>query len=158
LTPNGVRHRSSTLGAELNRTISRAFEQLDTTAGLIRSGHAALTVVPDDRPIYGLVVTLEPYPFINAPFARDELQVSPPSIPIAVTSIQDFERLVADAIADPLDAAAIASLVGPGGDAWDVDLLVQRKVAEGNRNPLLDTEFSRLTRFAVQLPGGGQSS
>jgi hypothetical protein len=72
----------ATLRQELNRTISRAFAQLDTTAALIRNRHPALARVPDDRPIFGLVVTLEPYPFINATFTRDELQVSKSSIPV----------------------------------------------------------------------------
>src|SRR5437899_1284953 len=132
----------SALRRELDRTISRAFAQLDTTAELVRNRHPALGHVPDGRPMYGLVVTLEPYPFINAAFIRDELSAQTPSIPVAVASIQDFERFVADAIADPLDAERMASLVDPAGsrDTWSVDALVQRKSDKGFRNPMLDAE------------------
>jgi hypothetical protein len=141
-----------TLRPELNRTISRAFEQLDTTATLVRDRHPALAQVPGDRPMYGLVVTLEPYPFINATFTRDELQVRTPSIAVAVASVQNFERLVADAIAEPLDSNTMASLVDPNGDgdAWDVDLLLQRKSSAAHRNPLLDDEYERMARFGIQ--------
>jgi hypothetical protein len=142
-----------TLRPELNRTISRAFKQLETTAALVRDRHPALAQVPDDRPMYGLVVTLEPYPFINAGFARDELRVPRPSFPVAVASIQDFERFVADAIIDPLDATAMVSLVDPDadGDAWSVDALVGRKSAQGFRNPLLDAEYNRLAGFGIEV-------
>jgi hypothetical protein len=145
-----------TLRPELNRTISRAFEQLDTTAALVRDRHPALAQVPGDRPVYGLVITLEPYPFINAVFTRDELQVSKPSMPVAVASVQDFERFVADAITESLDANAMASLLDPdgGGDAWSVDALVQRKNGQGFRNPLLDAEYNRLAGFGIQVNPG----
>jgi hypothetical protein len=147
----------STLRAELKRTISRAFEQLDTTAALIRNRHPALAQVPDDHPLYGLVVTLEPYPFINAAFTRDELQLGTPSIPVAVASVQNFERFVADAISEPPDADEMASLVDPdgNGDAWSFDALVQRKSAKGHRNPLLDDEFKRIAGFGTPVSQSG---
>lgn len=147
------RQGGPTLRSELNRTISRAFEQLDTTAALIRDHHPALGQVPSDRPIYGLVVTLEPYPFINAAFTRDELQVRTPSLPVAVASVQDFERFVADALAQPLDANEIASLIDPAGDggAWSIDALVQRKSAAGHRNPMLDAEYKRMAGFGTEM-------
>jgi hypothetical protein len=150
------RNGGPTLRSELNRTISRAFEQLNTTAELVRDRHPALVQVPYDRPLYGLVVTLEPYPFINATFAREELRVPRPSLPVAVASVQDFERFVADAITDPLHATAMASLVDPDGDgdAWSVDALLQRKSGHGFRNPLLDAEYNRLAGFGIQANPG----
>jgi hypothetical protein len=145
-----------TLRSELNRTISRAFEQLNTTAALVRDRHPALAQVPVDRVIYGLVVTLEPYPFINAAFTRDELQAGRPSIPVGVASVQNFERFVGHAIAKPLDANEMASLVDPDGDggAWSVDALVQRKSGAGHRNPLLDAEYNRMAGFGIQVNPG----
>jgi len=147
------RQGGRSLRSELNRTISRAFEQLDTTAALIRDRHPALAQVPHDRPIYGLVVTLEPYHFINAAFTRDELHVQTPSIPVAVASVQTFERFVADAIAEPLDANEMASLVDPegDGDAWSVEALVQRKSGAGHRNPMLDAEYKRMAGFDTEM-------
>jgi hypothetical protein len=62
-----------------------------------------------------------------------------------VASVQNFERFVADAIAEPLHTDEMASFVDPDGDgdAWSVDGLVERKSAKGHRNPLLDDEFKR---------------
>jgi hypothetical protein len=54
-----------TLREDLNRTIGHAFEQVERTARLIADRQEALTHIPADRPRYGLVVTLEPYHFVD---------------------------------------------------------------------------------------------
>jgi hypothetical protein len=142
----------STLRAELNRTVSRAFEQLDNTAQLLRGGNPALAHIPSGNPIYGLVVTLEPYHVVNSPVARSELSFSSPSIPVAVASMQDFERFVADTLAQPLSSQDMASLVFGDPTAWDFNGLGRRRSAAGHRNPLLDAEFKKMAAFGVQVP------
>ena len=47
--------------AELAKRIGKARDQLNGTARLIRDRHPAFTAIPDDRPMVGLIVTLEPY-------------------------------------------------------------------------------------------------
>lgn len=49
------------LAEDLDRTPGHAIEQIDRTATLIKDRHHALLDVPADRPIVGLVITLEPY-------------------------------------------------------------------------------------------------
>jgi hypothetical protein len=71
--------------------------------------------------------------------------------------VQNFERFIADAIAEPLDGDEMASLVDPegDGDVWSVDALVQRKSAQEHRNPLLDDEFKRIAGFGTQVSVSG---
>src|SRR5579872_6445153 len=54
-----------TLANEIERTIGKAIDQIGTTAGLIGTRHPKLAHIPGDRPIYGLIVTLEPYHFVQ---------------------------------------------------------------------------------------------
>jgi hypothetical protein len=141
----------ATLRDELNRTIDHAFTQLDNTAQLVRGGHPALAHVPASNPIYGLVVTLEPYHFANSPFARDALSTGSPSIPVSVASMQEFERFVADTLAEPLTASDMAGLVASDSSVWDFDGLNRRRSAAGHRNPMLDAEFNKVAAFGVQV-------
>jgi len=147
-----ARMGGATLRSELDRTVGRAFQQLDNTAELVRSGHPALANIPASNPIYGLVVTLAPYHFANTPFARSALSGSAPSIPVAVASMQEFERFVADTLAEPLTASDMAGLVASDPSVWDLDGLNQRRSAAGHRNPLLDAEFNKVAAFGVQIP------
>ncbi len=94
--------------------------------------------------MYGLVVTLEPYYFMNTPFGRDEWAARSGGIPAAVLSIQDFERLVASGIAGRLTDAVLAPLVADDGLSWGVDELVRSLSQANDRNPLLDDEYAGL--------------
>ncbi|MFY9487210.1 MAG: hypothetical protein WAP35_00740 [Solirubrobacterales bacterium] len=138
----------STLRTEIDRTIGRAFEQLDTTAKLIHDRHPAFDHLPVGLPIYGAVVTLEPYHFINTPLGRSEI-AKDPSIPVVVTSVQNFERFVADAIADPVDANQMLELLDDNGKTWKIDDLIRRNLAAGHRNPMLDVEFTTMANFGT---------
>ena len=134
-----------TLREDLNRTIGRAFEQIERTERLIAEGHPKLAHVPANRPRYGLVVTLEPYHFVD--LARDELTHTVTRLPVAVVSIADFERLVADTLAEPLDAAQMAKLAAPEEAAWRVGELLSSRAAKAHRNPLLDEEYEALAKL-----------
>ena len=47
--------------AELTKRIGHARDQLIRSAQLIRDGHPAFAEIPNDRPMVGLIVTLEPF-------------------------------------------------------------------------------------------------
>ena len=53
---------------DIARKIGKATDQLESSAELIRSGHPVVDDIPNDRPILGLVVTLEPFHFVDALF------------------------------------------------------------------------------------------
>lgn len=49
------------LEADRKRTINRAQSQIDRTNNLRQAGHPALDFIPADKPVRGLIITLEPY-------------------------------------------------------------------------------------------------
>lgn len=55
---------------ELTRMLGKAIGQVNTSAAMVRERHPALSHVPDDRPMVGLVVTLEPFHTVNSPRSR----------------------------------------------------------------------------------------
>jgi hypothetical protein len=139
-----ARMGGASLRPQIARTIDRGIEQIDRTAALIRGSHPAFSAVPLDRPIYGLVVTLEPYYFLNTLLGREELAQRSGGVPASVLSIQDFERLVANGIAGRLTDAVLAPLVADGGLSWGVDELIRNLGPADDRNPLLDNAFRSL--------------
>jgi hypothetical protein len=77
---------------EVNRMLGRAYEQIDHTAGLIASGQKEFAEVPTDRPVHGLVVTMEPFHIVNAPMQRPQLPDT--TVPVTVSSISELENMV----------------------------------------------------------------
>lgn len=86
---------------DLKRTIRKAHEQIETTAGLLRARHPILADVPRDRPALGCVVTLEPYWLLGTGLTPVP---EPPGavVPLLIASSRDVERLVACALDRPV--------------------------------------------------------
>lgn len=77
------------LDIDRERTIGKAYSQINRAARLIDERHPAFSFVPQDRPLRGLVVTLEPYWNATSGF-------SPPrasAVPTTVASIREVEYL-----------------------------------------------------------------
>jgi hypothetical protein len=124
-----------TLGEEINRTVGRAIAQIETTAQLIRDGAPALEHIPRDRPIYGLIVTLEPYRFIEA------VSRSSNTVATAIASITEFERFIADSLVRPRVESDLLKHTNPGQTEWDVTGLIDSSTGERYSNPMLDVEW-----------------
>ncbi|MER8225415.1 hypothetical protein ABTZ58_33650 [Streptomyces sp. NPDC094143] len=77
---------------ELKRMLGRAYEQIDHTAALIASGREEFAKVPADRPVHGLIVTMEPFHIVNAPVQRPQLPAT--TVPVTVCSISELENMV----------------------------------------------------------------
>ncbi|GHB14941.1 hypothetical protein GCM10010330_80640 [Streptomyces tendae] len=77
---------------ELQRMLGRAYEQIDRTAALIASGRKEFAGVPTDRPVQGLIVTMEPFHIVNAPLQRPLLPTT--TVPVTVCSISELENIV----------------------------------------------------------------
>ncbi|MER8073850.1 hypothetical protein ABTZ59_37190, partial [Streptomyces sp. NPDC094034] len=74
------------------RQIKHAYQQLETTAALITDRNPSFRHIPADRPIHGLVVTMEPFHTANAPFQKE---VRPNTdMPVTVCSATEVEHLV----------------------------------------------------------------
>ncbi|MGW0298141.1 hypothetical protein ACWDYK_15750 [Streptomyces anthocyanicus] len=77
---------------ELKRMLGRAYEQIDHTAALIASRRKEFAGVPADRPVHGLIVTMEPFHIVNAPVQRPQLPTT--TVPVTVCSISELENMV----------------------------------------------------------------
>ncbi|HSH60960.1 MAG TPA: hypothetical protein VK988_15245 [Acidimicrobiales bacterium] len=119
------------LGPDLQRAPGKAIRQIERTAELIKSGHAALGV-PRDRPIIGLVATLEPYFQCNSDLVwrRDA-----GAVPVLLASSRELENLVAISERGVDDLLLEVTARGELGQ-WNLG----RAIAESNlgRNPILD--------------------
>ncbi|MFI8419943.1 hypothetical protein [Streptomyces sp. NPDC085479] len=77
---------------EARRMLGRAYEQIDNTAALIARRQKEFTSIPADRPVQGLIVTMEPFHIANAPFQRARQPSA--AVPVSVCSAGDLENLV----------------------------------------------------------------
>jgi hypothetical protein len=71
--------------------IGHARDQIENTAVLLADGHPALSHIPNDRPLLGLIVTLEPWHLAGTFLYNDLLGGA--RIPIAVTSAHGVETV-----------------------------------------------------------------
>lgn len=91
--------RATRLGEPLGdedtaKKVGHAYGQIERTAQMIADGDPAVAAIPSDRPVLGLVVTLEPFHLINTGFFYDDV-LTKPSIPTAVASAHELEGVVA---------------------------------------------------------------
>lgn len=89
---------------QLLQRIGKARDQIDRTAALLVDGHPAVAHIPSDRPLRGLVVTLEPFHMVDTFLYDDVLPAA--SIPTATASVHDVETVCA-ALADRPDAGRL---------------------------------------------------
>jgi hypothetical protein len=141
---------------DVERTLGRAFRQLRTTHDLIRSRHPAVAHVPTDRPIFGLVVTLEPYYLTNNPMIRDMLP--DPGLPTHTTSIRELEHLVAISTEESIAEFLLDVMTDPERSTWDFFAALGNR-SVGARNRILDAAWaafpwSEAARQRAQESGG----
>ena len=110
--------RSTRLGEpagdeDTDKKVGYAYEQIDRTAQMIRDGHPAVAAIPADRPLLGLVVTLEPFYLVNTElFAA---LIPRPSIPTTVASSHELESVVATLQTEPdVGRRLLDALTNPG--------------------------------------------
>jgi hypothetical protein len=124
------------LDEDLRRTVTHAHEQIERTAALIRDRHTGFEAIPTDRPVLGVVATLEHYWLVGS-----ELTPAPApdgaKVPIVLASIREVEHLVDASVEHSLDEV-VKRLVDSGEVGANVvrgvlnDLHVRRR-----RNRLL---------------------
>jgi hypothetical protein len=125
---------------DVERSVGRAFRQLKTSHALIHAGHAAFADIPADRPIFGLVVTLEPYYLVNNPLIREVL--IDPGLPAHTTSIRELEHLVAISAEESVADFLLDVMTDAERSTWDFfAALGDRSV--GSRNRILDAAWAQ---------------
>lgn len=126
------------------KKLGHAYDQIERTAQMIRDGHPAVASIPSDRPLLGLVVTLEPFHLVNTDLFYGDV-LTKPSIPTTIASSHELEGAVAVLRGAPdvgrrlLDALGTD---GPGGARLD-------DACEGLAdapNPLLDKAWERFSQ------------
>lgn len=125
------------LAQDLDRTPGRATEQIDRTTALIRDRHAALCQVPADRPIIGLIVTLEPYYQCNSDlvWARPKRET-----PIVLAATRELEALVT--ITDVgVDHFLLELVADQERSRWNLGNAIAKHLRR--RNPILDRAWAR---------------
>jgi len=73
--------------------VGKARTEIAVTAKMIEDSHPAVAHIPNDRPLRGLVVTLEPFHLLQTLLYEDILGKAP--LPIAITSAHELEGVVA---------------------------------------------------------------
>jgi len=126
-----------TLNSDIARALGKGVEQLNVTAALVERHHRDFVDLPTDRPLVGLLVTLEPY------YACDNdlvCRAEPGSIPIVICSIGDIEYLVStDTETIGPMFAGIAREVGRRD--WSLRELLSKRRAGKNR--ILDLAWNQ---------------
>ena len=134
------------------KKIGYAMRQIESTAQLIRDGHPAVAAIPKDRPIRGLVVTLEPFHLVNSDF-YDDVFVRP-SIPTTVASSHELEGTVAVLCTATGTGSRLLDALTPSNEPGTVTSLVKAiEGLPGAANPLLTDAWRRFTSPWPELEG-----
>lgn len=133
--------------ADAAKKLGDAVTQLERTAKMIEGRDPAFSHIPSDRPVRGVIVTLEPY------YLRQTLRehlVKSDALPIAVTSAHDLESSVTALIHQDDTGAQLLSALTPS-DGLLPDLLdVRRGRADMPPNPILERAWDAWSTWPVR--------
>ncbi|WP_328463486.1 hypothetical protein OHA21_38060 [Actinoplanes sp. NBC_00393] len=141
-SPLAARAADASAQRQYTDTLGKAFGQLGRTLAKIHEGAAEFAHLPADRPIIGMVATLDPWYIANS-FGRDFLPT--PALPTIVASVRDIEHLVA--IGQRRSASDILTQIMSAGDerqAWDLGIALNDFRDPDDTNPLLMQAWNRL--------------
>ncbi|HXL19367.1 MAG TPA: hypothetical protein VN961_17770, partial [Streptosporangiaceae bacterium] len=117
------------------RTLGKAFDQINRTYRAIRASVPEFSAIPADRPILGLVTTLDPWYMANSGLARTLLPT--PEIPTMVASARALEHLIAIGQRQPA-APILAEILGDQEQrTWDLANALTHYTDQGDSNPIL---------------------
>lgn len=134
-----VRVGDSAAATELTRMLSKAIKQVNTTTKMVLERHPALGHIPNDRPVVGLVVTLEPFHTVNSPLLDQWLPKA--DVPLSVCSVAELEHLMQIADAS-VGTAVLTAITDPDKAGWSIRTAVGHH--SPGRNPVLDAGYEAL--------------
>lgn len=125
---------------DADKKIGKAVQQLESTAAHIKDRHPAFAGIPHDRPLIGLVVTLEPY-YLRETFRDDILESV--VLPISIAWAHELENATAQLQTAP-DAGrqlleALTPNTGPPRVGGTLSNISRSKQAA--RNPIVDASW-----------------
>jgi len=138
----GLQARMGTeqLLVDLDRTLGKAIRQIAVSSDRIRDEHPSFAAVPHDRPIMGLVVTLEPYFHVNSSQARAFLP--DPAIPTIACSARELEQLVQ--VGRVESASQLLQTIAADAQRYNFDLTASLGDRTVEHNPVLLEAWRRL--------------
>jgi hypothetical protein len=134
-----IRWGAPNAGDKLAALLNKGIKQLTNTARLITERHPDFAHIPADRPMIGLVVTMEPFHTVNTPFVSGALEDC--SIPYRVASAEEIEalaRLGTDDVAQQL----LDHIRDPERQGHSIKTLVENR--ELGRNKILDEAWDSI--------------
>lgn len=87
-----IRRADAQAGADLEKRLGHSIDQLNNSARKIRERAPEFDSIPSDRPLLGLVVTMEPFHTVNSPFGLSYLPEC--DISFRIASVGELEQLV----------------------------------------------------------------
>lgn len=141
-TPAAARAADITAQSTYQATLGKAFRQINRTYRALRSSVPAFGQIPVDRPVLGLVATLDPWYMANS-MAREFLPTT--DIPTMVASAREIENLVA--IGQRRSASGVLKEIMRPDDerqAWELGTALGSFGEATDRNPLLDEAWAHL--------------
>lgn len=138
----GLQARMGTeqLLVDLDRTLGKASRQIKVSSERLREGHAAFDAIPRDRPVMGLIVTLEPYFHVNSRQTRALLPES--EIPTIACSARELEQLVT--VGGIESASALLLGIAADAERYTFDLVGSMGDRETGHNPVLVEAWRQL--------------
>lgn len=127
------------LDQDVARTLGIAYRQLERSARLIIEGNRAFAHIPNDRPLLGFAVTLDPF-WLH----RDPLQATPRpfNMEIHPVGIHEIEVLIQAALAGPIESVMADLCTHADNEARRVRRVLADCELVGN--PILDSVFDEL--------------
>lgn len=129
-----------TLREDVYRTVGKAFKQINNTYQRVQERHPAFEAIPTNRPVHGMVVTLEPYYFVNNPIIRQMLPQ--PLIPVQAATIRELEHLVTLSSEESIELFLLQTMSDPERSTWDFAASIGDRRTR-NKNRLLAEAFDR---------------
>lgn len=138
----GARMGLDKLTGDLDRAIGRAYRQIDRTARLMEEGHPAFGHIPRNRPLVGLVVTLEPIWMVNSPWIKGLMSIPPPRIPVITAASRELELLVTVGLQSGTGACLLNILNDAERRTWNLGNAIGERPAR--KNPILQEAWDLL--------------
>lgn len=141
-SPLAARAADASARTTYTQTLGDAFKQLGRTLDMLNKDAPEFAHIPKDRPVIGIVATLDPWYIANG-LARNFLPEA--SLPTLVASVDDLEELVA--IGQRRSVSEILTRITQAGDerqTWELGAAIREFGEPTDRNPLLQQAFDRL--------------
>jgi hypothetical protein len=141
-TPAAARAADVTAQGTYQATLGKAFKQINRTYRALQAKVPAFDHIPKDRPMLGLVATLDPWYMANS-MAREFLPAT--DIPTMVASAREVEHLVGIGQRRPV-SGVLSEIMRPDDErrTWELSTALGAFDEPADRNPLLDEAWARL--------------